>query len=243
MPKDTMRCLFKSPGCSGHAESKEHVKNNSRRQFLRNKGADLGSEKARFRGITCKECNEFLGQLENKYWSFLAMATMWKIIAGNLNDVFDRAEWAKTKVTDRHTLEVCSDGLSDALKKSKVFLPNNMLGYGLVYSVTGDSDGKCSVEVLIGAESVYIIQDTINVENVSTGEKMAVEMDMLCYHSPNSNGHKMLYYLPLIGKISTPWINQKITISHRGFEHYARPYLEESGARLEELYNLFPEAM
>lgn len=220
----TKPCLFYGENCEGIASSKEHVINNSRRIFIKNRGANLGNMKARFRGITCSNCNSDLGSIEEKTWSGLAIATLWKVLAGNINDVFERAPWAKIHNTDLITIKNTADILRTALIESKVF-PENMFGYNLTdFGIIGV--GGLSMNTLTHAEVVNVFQDVIVVKNSKSGEQFDFRADFLLYHSHRMNGHRLLFFLPLIPQVATPWGNTSIEIIHKGFGRLAKEYLE-----------------
>ena len=238
----TKKCLFLGTDCTGKASSKEHVINNSRRIFIQKRGAELGNDKARFRGITCQKCNRFLGGIEENTWSGLAVATLWKVLAGNLNRVFDRASWAQVHSTDDGTLEHYLAILRDALLKEEVF-PDNMLGYELSFTATTGADGMASMSILTDAEGIRVFRDFTHVENKDNGEKFSIETDFLLYHSHRSHGHRMLFFMPLIQQpLKTPWEHATVKVSHSGFGVYVKQYLERSLGVECKLYKLFDNA-
>lgn len=70
------------------ASSKEHLIADSRLTRIKSfRYPDQANDNVRktFKGITCEPCNRELGKYEEKRWSSLAYATVWKILAGNLN--------------------------------------------------------------------------------------------------------------------------------------------------------------
>lgn len=209
--------------------------------FIKARGANLGNMKARFRGITCNECNHVMGQIEEKTWSGLAISTMWKVIAGNINGAFDRAAWAQTQNSNPDTLNHYSEMLKDSLMNQKVF-PNNMIGYDLNYSRTAGSDGKISLGILTDAEGIRVFTNPIRVSNVENGESYTYEIDFILYHSHQSNGHRLLFFIPLVPQpLKTPWCNSKIKISHTNFGVFAKEILEKEGVSCR-LYNYFEDA-
>jgi len=234
-------CLFSGDNCEGMASSKEHVINNSRRIFIKNRGANLGNTKARFRGITCSNCNSYLGSIEEKTYSGLAIATLWKVLAGNINNAFERAPWAQIHYTDLITIKNTLDILRNALLEAKVF-PENMFGYNLTYSGVSCVDGKFSMSVLTDAESVTVFQDLIVVINSKSGEQFDFRADFLLYHSHQSNGHRLLFCLPLIPQVATRWANTSIEIKHKGFGKLAKEYLETNAGTTCEVYKFFDSA-
>lgn len=73
------------------ASSKEHLIANSRLtriKSLKYPGQPNDNVRKTFKGITCEPCNKELGKYEEGRWSSLAYATVWKILAGNLNSSF-----------------------------------------------------------------------------------------------------------------------------------------------------------
>ena len=217
MTKKINNCIFESENCTGVASSKEHVIHNSRRKFIQDKGANLGNEKARFKGITCANCNEYLGRKEEKYNSSLAIATLWKVIAGNINRLFDENPWCLTINTSENTLNEYQEILKKSFNNNSVF-PENMLGYDLTYSGTTNSQGKVSLKILTVAEGIIVVNEIITIENLDTGYSERKMIDILIYHTHNSNNFRMLFFLPLIpNKHGEKFANCKINIKHKGF--------------------------
>jgi hypothetical protein len=73
------------------ATSNEHIVANSRLKKInafKDEDGKNDNVRKRFKGITCEECNNKLGTYERLRWSNLAHATIWKILAGNINNVF-----------------------------------------------------------------------------------------------------------------------------------------------------------
>lgn len=232
MMKKINNCLFKSENCTGIASSKEHVIHNSRRKFLQDKGADLGNEKARFKGITCANCNEYLGRKEGKYNSSLAIATLWKVIAGNINGLFEDNPWCLSANTNEDTLNQYQEILKKSFINDSVF-PENMLGYDLTYSATTNSHGKASLNILTVAEGIIVVNEIMKIENTDTGYSESRMIDILVYHTHNSNSFRMLFFLPLIpNKNSEKFANCKIKITHKGFGIIANELFENETTKI-----------
>ena len=77
---------------SAPPSSREHVIADSRlRQIKSFKTANDDNLPKRFKGITCKQCNNNLGAEYESLSSYhLAYATVWKVVAGNINKAFSR---------------------------------------------------------------------------------------------------------------------------------------------------------
>ena len=186
-------CLFNHNDCTKIASSKEHIIHNSRRKFIRDKGGDLGNEKARFKGITCANCNEYLGRYEEKHNFSLAISTLWKVIAGNINKVFGENHWSLIQNTSKETLNFYLDILKKAFIERQVF-PENMLGYNLIYSGTTNSEGKVSMNLLRVSEGVIVFPIELKIKNENNGYEEFRLIDLLIYNTYNSNGFRMLFF-------------------------------------------------
>jgi hypothetical protein len=194
--KRIRRCLFNGENCTQIASSKEHVIHNSRRKLLSEKGLKLDNQQAQYRGITCPQCNNYLGRKEEKYNSSLAISTLWKVLAGNINGLFKNHTWALTKNTEEATLQRYLEILKDAFITDKVF-PENMLGYDLEYFAT-EKEGKCKLNFLVATEGVFVIQDVLQIINLETGFHTEKIIDILVYHTHTNNNFRMLFFVPLI---------------------------------------------
>jgi hypothetical protein len=239
MSNKSKKCLFKNKNCAGIASSKEHVIHNSRRKSLRKKGANLDNQQAQYKGITCSKCNEYLGRKEEKYNSSLAISTLWKVLAGNINGLFKNHPWTLTKNTDEATLRVYLEILKDAFVNDKVF-PQNMLGYDLAYTATTDKEGGAELNILIASEGVFVIQDVLKIKNTKTGFSCEKLIDILTYHTHTSNDFRMLFFLPLIPKnFGSGFENTtKILLKHSGFGKYTSDYFgnKNTNINLKQIY-------
>lgn len=232
MNKKTRGCLFNSKDCTKIASSKEHIIHNSRREFLRKKGANLDNQKAQYKGITCAKCNEYLGRKEGKYNSSLAISTVWKVLAGNINGVFENHPWTLTQNTDKGTLNCYLQILKDAFIFDKIF-PENMLGYDLSYTTTTDKKGEAKLNLLIATEGVFVIQDALQIRNLKTGFCSEKLIDIVTYHTHTNNNFRMLFFLPLIpSKFGSDFKDSKINFSHSGFGKYASYYFANKDAKI-----------
>jgi hypothetical protein len=231
MNKNAKHCLFKSEFCTGIASSKEHVIHNSRRKFLRKKGANLENQQAQYRGITCAKCNEYLGRKEEKYHSSLAISTLWKVLAGNVNGLFKNHPWALTKNTEKDTLHMYLEILRDAFIGDKIF-PENMLGYDLSYTATTNKEGKAELNVIIASEGAFVIKDILKIKNLDIGDSEQRKIDMLTYHTHTNNNFRMLFFLPLIPKNFGFSEGTKIRVSHHGFQLHASNYFGNENMKI-----------
>lgn len=190
-------CLFCGTNCTGQATSKEHVISQAQRRRVAQKGANLGNLKARFRGITCQTCNETLGRIEQSSLSGQAIAASWKILAGNSNQVFERANWARTKLTDDQTLNYYMSLLKKALLTSNA-LPEAMFSYDLTYIKKIRLDANNKVDILSFGEGVIIFQDYALVNEAEKERSNKVIVDCIIYHSHTRNGPRIFFILPLV---------------------------------------------
>lgn len=231
-------CLFNHDDCAKIASSKEHIVHNSRRKFIRDKGVGLGNEKARFKGITCANCNEYLGRYEEKYNSSLAISTLWKVIAGNINKVFGKNHWGLLQNTSKDTLNYYLDILKKVFNERQVF-PENMLGYNLTYYGTSNSEGIVSMNLLTFSEGVIVFPTELKIKNENNGYEEFRLIDVLIYHTHNSNGFRMLFFLPMIpNQFGSNFSNTKINISHVGFGNIAKDLFENDNTKIE-LYKIY----
>ena len=108
------------------SSSREHVIANSRLRDLRNFQTNIGENlQKQFKGITCESCNNKLG---NQYESLSpinqAYATIWKILAGNVNNVFSKAPDFQISKTPRDELHFFEDRFLEVLRENKILLEN-----------------------------------------------------------------------------------------------------------------------
>ena len=103
------------------ASSREHIIASSRLRSIKefkNSSQRNDNFRKRYKNITCEECNNILGEYESKSGPFLAYATIWKILAGNANNVFEEGS---EYILD-HSDECCIKSIEDrflAIIKSK----------------------------------------------------------------------------------------------------------------------------
>jgi hypothetical protein len=228
-------CLFNHDNCTKIASSREHIIHNSRRKFIRDNGGDFGNEKARFKGITCANCNEYLGRYEEKYNSNLAISTLWKVIAGNINNVFGNNHWGLTQNTSKESLYYYLEILKNAFNERQVF-PENMLGYKLTYFGTTNNKGEVSMSILKFSEGIIIFPTTIKIKNENTGYIVNKLIDILIYHTHDYNEFNMLFFLPLIPielELGLNFSDVKINISHKGFGEIADELFENENTKIE----------
>lgn len=225
-------CVFQHDGCEGKASSKEHVIHNSRRRVIRDNGGELGNEKARFKGITCNSCNNFLGQKEELYNSSLAISTLWKVIAGNINNVFASHPWCLTNNTSKGTMIKYAACLKDMFLNNKL-APENMLGYSLNYSGTTNSLGQTDISILQIAEGVVVVPETLEIKGEQSGEIEKQAIDILVYHTHTTNAFRMLFFLPLIPvDIKWPHGQEQLSMSHKGFGKIASDLFDNEGVKI-----------
>jgi hypothetical protein len=206
-------CFFKGPNCTGVASSKEHVIHNSRRRVLREKGAELGNQQARFKGISCANCNEFMGRKEEIDRPSLAISTVWKVVIGNLNNVFNRADWAQTKHAKDEDLAEHANFLRDSFVNDGVF-PEEMLGFNIGYTVNAGE----KADILLYSEGIIINEENISIEDLTTGGKTETKIDLIIYKSFDNNSERILFFHPLIPiELGKRVKSGEIKISHRGF--------------------------
>jgi hypothetical protein len=82
------KCIF----CAEkNASSKEHLIANSRLRRIQSLKAEKQRNdniRKKYKKITCEDCNRKLGQYEARQSVNLAYSTIWKILAGNINNAF-----------------------------------------------------------------------------------------------------------------------------------------------------------
>jgi hypothetical protein len=229
-------CFFKGPNCTGVASSKEHVIHNSRRRMLREKGADLGNLQARFKGISCANCNEFMGRKEEYDRPSLAISTVWKVVIGNLNNVFNRADWAQTKHAKDEDLAEHANFLRDAFVGNGVF-PNEMLGFDIEYTVKPVE----KLNVLLYTEGIIIKEESISFEDLTTRDKTEASIDLIIYKSFDNNSQRILLFYPLIPVELGKKVKSGLTkISHRGFGTICSELFDSEQVKYK-LYPLFSD--
>lgn len=107
------------------ASSKEHLIANSRLKTLNdykeNSETNDNIQKT-YKKITCESCNNSLGEYERIRWCYLAYATVWKLLAGNLNSAFDRQRDFILENSSFHTIDMFEKFMADLIR-SKNILP------------------------------------------------------------------------------------------------------------------------
>ena len=191
-------------------------------------------------GITCENCNNTLGRFESQTIRGLAIATLWKVIAGNINCVFgDKSDWALLSNTKLETLTYYEALLKHALLNNKIF-PENMLGYDLTrIGISGENE-SLHMSILTDFEGVCVLQDKVLLENKLDNDVVIGDIDVLVYRTHYENSDRMLFILPCISPtLKVPWINTEVIISHSSFGEYAARCLEfERGVSLR-LYKIY----
>lgn len=81
-----------------------------------------------FKKITCEPCNNRLGEYEEKSTWNLAYATIWKIIAGNINKAFNRLPEYYFGITSDKTIKFYENLLLNVVKK-ELILPKNTFDF------------------------------------------------------------------------------------------------------------------
>lgn len=105
--------------------SKEHVIADSRLRQIKSFKPDSNDNIQRtFKGITCEECNNFLGDTYESHSPFhLAYATIWKVLAGNVNNAFNRLPDFQLNNTSSEAIEKAEAQLLSHLNKPELCLP------------------------------------------------------------------------------------------------------------------------
>ena len=108
------------------ASSKEHLIASSRLSRIKSfKEEDNRNDNIRktFKGITCSDCNNELGKYERDRWSNLAYATIWKVLAGNINSAFSSKEHQLTKTT-KEDIELYEKQVLESIQKKLSLVAN-----------------------------------------------------------------------------------------------------------------------
>ena len=128
-----MQMLKKCRMCKENlASSKEHLITNSRLNTINKnrKGTNDNNQKT-FKNITCKDCNNLLGKYE---YSILLRShiTLWKILAGNINDTFNKDTNNKYKLEntlvkslelyEKEILDIILQNIKFKNDKNKLFI-------------------------------------------------------------------------------------------------------------------------
>ena len=110
-----------------NASSKEHLIANSRlisiNSFKERNETNDNIQKT-YKKITCENCNNELGKYEEKEWYNLAYATIWKVLAGNINAAFKRQPDYLLKNTSISTIQFFEQQFLDIIKTEKI-IPGN----------------------------------------------------------------------------------------------------------------------
>ena len=248
------------------ASSREHLIADSRlktiNSFKKDDEANDNIQKT-YKGITCESCNNKLGEYEELRWSNLAYATLWKVLAGNINGVFGRYPEYNLINTSKKTIENYESQILDIIKTKKI-MPNNTFSFdfdpmnseltnkfgvavkkvqinlmdeqgkpiegGKVYAkdkgggnkekgyqITSDKYGSANLDILTRMEMIKVLNEKLIIKNKDTNEIKTQTIDFLTYVSFNSNNHRLIIMLPLIGNIQTGWSNARIEMRHIDF--------------------------
>jgi hypothetical protein len=73
-----------------------------------------------FKKITCESCNNELGKYEDKSAFNLAHATIWKILAGNINNAFERYPEYILKISSLKTININEEQLLNIIKENLI---------------------------------------------------------------------------------------------------------------------------
>lgn len=107
-----------------NASSKEHVVANRRltqiNSFKQLEEINDNIPKI-FKKITCETCNNELGKYEDKSEFNLAHATIWKILAGNINNAFERYPEYILKITSLKTINIYEEQFLNSIKNNLIF--------------------------------------------------------------------------------------------------------------------------
>ena len=116
------------------ASSREHIITNDRlrsiNEFKYQAQRNDNAQKA-YKNITCEECNNFLGKYESKWWSSLAYATIWKILAGNTNNAFEKGSEYVLKHSSEHCIKHFEDTLRTVTESENRKLPENTFTFNI----------------------------------------------------------------------------------------------------------------
>lgn len=118
-----MKCRY----CrTNNASSKEHLVANRRLSQInsfKNPEEINDNVPKTFKKITCETCNNELGKYEDKSEFNLAHATIWKILAGNINNAFERYSQYTLNNSSIRTIAICEEQLFNTIQNSLI-LPN-----------------------------------------------------------------------------------------------------------------------
>ena len=211
------------------AASKEHIIANRRlKEIQKPKPSEQKNDniKKHYRGITCQRCNHILGQYEQESKDHLAISTVWKIMAGNSNGVFDQKLPYFLKNSTAGCIEKYERRVLDIINLKKV-MPENTFGFDIVYQGVSDSKGKVSINLFMKFELIRVVTESLVVENCNTKEKIHKTIDVIVYVSHDANAHRIGLVLPLICPLKTDWPNTKLKFSHRGFSKIIQDHFPE----------------
>lgn len=116
-----------------NASSKEHLIADSRLRTINSfkNAADANDNiQKTYKKITCEACNNKLGKYEEEHRHNLAYATIWKLLAGNINESFDRQNEFYLKNPTSPTIELFENMMLDVIK-GKSILPLHTFKYDL----------------------------------------------------------------------------------------------------------------
>jgi hypothetical protein len=259
------------------ANSKEHLIVSKRLKEVRSK--KLISERndnvtKTFKGITCKDCNKLLKDYEERDSATLSYVTVWKLLAGNMNNKFSGHQNFLLVNSSCETIKFFGDMLKSAIQNGNVF-PNNTFRYSIdlnkwtakndTYSyvsndpltitagktglplegarvyVSGNNeddigvvketgkDGRTELTLPMRVEKLYIIADEIRIENISTGETINKTIDFVFYISHRAELDRIIFFIPLQGKMNTPWKYSVVSIHQKNVRDLININMPEYG--------------
>ena len=202
-----------------NASSREHVLVNSRLKEInqfRSTNQKNDNRKKRFTQITCTECNNKLGQYEERNRSSLAYATVWKILAGNTNGVFKGAPEFLLKYSSNSCIETYENSLLNIIKSKKQVLPENTFGFDIVYTGMTDEQGMVNFGIIRQFEMINVVTEELVLKNLEIKKEIKKKIDVIIYVSYNNN-RRIIVILPLLCKQNTGWNNTRYAASYKGF--------------------------
>ncbi len=110
-----------------NASSKEHLIANARLTAIKAHKIDNQNNdniRKTYKGITCESCNNELGRYEEATLYNLAYATIWKILAGNVNGVFTDKNYLLSNTPNRD-IESYEQQFLKIIQTQDAIIPNN----------------------------------------------------------------------------------------------------------------------
>ena len=195
------------------AVSNEHIIVNSRLRSInafKNSTQRNDNVQKAYKNITCNTCNHILGEYESKRWSSLAYATIWKILAGNVNNIFNEGSEYILKHSDEYCMKNFENQLLTIIKSKNLVLPEHTFTFSIDPKTLDfeNKPGKACQKVVFN----FVDESGLPIEGASAyvKPKGGSEKEKGYYSQSNKAGKAFLNILMRLEMIKI--VSEKLTI-------------------------------